>query len=212
MVYLGTLSNWFVREVVDWSRRKSCLILFYSVTNHVLHCLMGSQVPVKMSVHAPVLWSLALRWYYLGKKKSFFEGHPLGLTDRGRVSARGRNKKSLFLCFDYAWSYLDIGCCTAAEKSSHIWLFLLLLSSRALSPLLITVFKLAFRGRSYPLEQKAASAFPPCWVAKGWDEGEDQRSSKIDKGNSGDTGIPGRESDSHRSQRKERQGDTNERF
>lgn len=48
---------------------------------------------------------------------------------------RGRNKKSLFLCFYYAWSDLDIGCCTAAEKSSHIWLFLLLLNSRVLSPL-----------------------------------------------------------------------------
>lgn len=56
------------------------------------------------------------------------------------------------------------------------------------SPPLTTVSKLAFRDRSYPLAQKAAYAFPPCWVAKGWDEGERQRSSKIDKGNSSGEG------------------------
>lgn len=79
--------------------RKSFVVLLHSVTKYMLYCLMGSQVPIKMSVHASVLWSHALRWYYLGRKKSFSESHFLGLTDRDRVSAERKEQEVSFPLF-----------------------------------------------------------------------------------------------------------------
>lgn len=116
MVCLGTHSNCFAREVTGWSRRTGKAVWSYSaVWQIMLHCLMGSQVPVKMTVHASVLWSHALRWYYLGKKKR---------PHRGRVSAEREEQEVSFplflLCMKLPWHRMSHSC---REIFTHLAVF-----------------------------------------------------------------------------------------
>lgn len=187
MVYLGIYSNCFSREAVGWSKkhRESCVILLHSVTNPVLHYLMSSQVLSNMCVHAWVLWPHALRWYYLGKKKSF-ECHSLGHTAGDRVSAEREEQEAsfplFFLCMKLPW-YRRLYRCTEVLPRLAVFAFAWMLESLLPHPVNHSL-QAAFQRQKLPTSRTAALCLPPCWVAKGWDEGESQRSSKTDKGNS----------------------------
>lgn len=153
---------------------ESCTVQSCSIMWQLMYCTFW-QVPLKTNLHARVLWIHALGRYYLGKKKCF----SLHLTAGGSISVEREEEVLFSLC-------LKIFLYRRCTETLLCRLFLVLLGC---FPQVNWYLLAGFWRQKLPTRAKECLRGTLCWAAKGWDEGERERRSKIEKGNSSQEGC-----------------------
>lgn len=157
-------------------KRESCAVQSCSIKWQIMYCTSW-RVPLKMNLRAYVLWIHVLRRYYMGKKNaslSLFTPH----SWRQYFCREGGRSLVLSLLEDtftkeMHWSPLVSGCfCCCSD-------------ARAPSSPQVNCYLLAgFWRQKPPSRAKECLCGTLHWAAKGWDEGERERSRTTGKGNS----------------------------